>query len=644
MKIPTTAASALCVLLAGAILSGCSGTSVPSVGGGEHASSVKHRVSYLQPWSPHASVIPPGLRPTRGSELVRHLQGTVRHNVEHLQAQGIYASEFYGTSIFGYTDPNQNNNPYTCSESPVSEVNDIDTDSKGNLMDPDGGTGTVIVYPGPSLCGNPLPGFSDPFGQPSDAASVDATTDTIAVANIFDVSGAPGSIAVCALAGTPNCPTNLTNAAMNEVLGVAMDFNGNCYASALNSSGAPTLTYFAGCAGPGVEATGYGVTTEGGIDVDNYGHLVALDAAAGGTGALYVYSGCKPACTLAGGPFPLHGEAVYGHFGKNGSGQFVTGDFADGEIDVYQYTDNIKTHKITLKYKYSFNNGLTEADEVLGAALPGPHATPSPPPPESFPTEIMNYWAADPSPTPPAPTDIDLSFTGNVTAALSSELPLFGVYDAFCPPNTTCNPTVSFDPTSNLTTFTLSGSTLYTGNSYYANDSHFAVMYGSLSIPNLPCFNAAAQWSFQSAPPEPVAWVSMNADGCTPAAVITPNNQAWKYAVVYFESSFAPITPGNPATTGQWFAIPYHPGGGQPDFPVTNGGSQTVYTANSGIILNLPVPSSPDCAQFQGCPENLAILEQLNYTAYPPPHFKGSKFRKMTYPPPKVIYPSGGSR
>jgi hypothetical protein len=115
----------------------------------------------------------------------------------------------------------------------------------------------------------------------------------------------------------------------------------------------------------------------------------------------------------------------------------------------------------------------------------------------------------------------------------------------------------------------------------------------------------------------------------------------WKYAVVYSESSFAPITSSSPATTGQWFMLAYHPNGRvQPKFTFANYGTKTIYTADSGIVLNLNLPTSPDCQQNQACPENLNLLTQLSYTGFPPPGFKGSKFKKMQYAPPKEIPPA----
>ena len=91
-----------------------------------------------------------------------------------------------------------------------------------------------------------------------------------------------------------SCKTNLTNSAIFQMVGVAMDKTGNCWASAYNARFGPALVYFAKCKGAGVSATGYQNTSPGGLDIDKAGNLVAIDTSANNIGALWVYSGCKP--------------------------------------------------------------------------------------------------------------------------------------------------------------------------------------------------------------------------------------------------------------------------------------------------------------------------------------------------------------
>jgi hypothetical protein len=118
------------------------------------------------------------------------------------------------------------------------------------------------------------------------------------------------------------------------------------------------LTYFKRCSGSGETATGFDNPASGGLDIDKDGHLVTVSYS---TPAVYVYSGCRPACKLIGGPFPLKGTGFYGHLNMD-STSFVAADYQHGEIDVYRYTPT------SLKYMYSFNNGLSQSSGVVGAA------------------------------------------------------------------------------------------------------------------------------------------------------------------------------------------------------------------------------------------------------------------------------------
>jgi len=322
----------------------------PSVGS---SSAAKTQNNYSQGkhvphWQYPASLIPK-IAPLRSLQVI----GRLAHHGAN--SGGIYASEFSGSSIYGYQHKNTGNNPPTCSVGPVSYPNGIAVDGKGNLVDPDGGSRSVIIWSGPGMCGSEAGSFSDAYGQPSDASSADAVNGNIAVGNIFGTSGA-GGIATCTLSG--GCTSFLTNSNMYEVAGVAMDNSGNCWADAINSAGTATLTYFAGCTGSGQATTGFSNTYYGGIDIDKNGNLVTISAF---TPAVYVYSGCNPACTLVGGPFAMQGDAVFGHLNKQ-SMTLAVGDYVSGNIDVYYYSPS------ALTYWYSFNNGLTASYDVEGAA------------------------------------------------------------------------------------------------------------------------------------------------------------------------------------------------------------------------------------------------------------------------------------
>jgi len=302
--------------------------------------------------SDFATVVPPQLRPIGGAAA---LPLTLEPSAT--SAGGIYASEVYATDIWGFPIKNNHNRKATCVVTHVQGANGIAVDPSGNLIDPDGGTDTVIVFKGPKMCGPKLGAVKDPYGQPSDAASADAAGGTIVIANILDNNKTPGSVSKCTLAH--GCKSNLKNANMDEVAGVALAKNGDCWASAFDKSGKATLTYFKGCVAPGKKATGYLNAYYGGLDIDNQGNLVSLSYA---DAKLYVYKGCNPKCSLVGGPFTLKGEATFGHLNVN-STKFVTGDFQYGQIDVYNYSP------AKVRFAYMFNRGFSPSELVEGAAF-----------------------------------------------------------------------------------------------------------------------------------------------------------------------------------------------------------------------------------------------------------------------------------
>jgi len=265
----------------------------------------------------------------------------------------IYASEFLvDTTVHGYTSP-------SCPVPGVASVNDIATDTQGNLIVPNAFAG-VNLYQGPNMCGPLLATFSDTYGQASDAAAINATVGVIVVANILG----PSFVVVCTTA-TISC-TQLTPAApgFGEVYGVAMALNGDCWATGYNAAfTAPQIAYWAGCIGPGVIATGFLNSSPGGLDIDKHHNLVSsnYDVNGSSTSHLRVYAGCNPTCTAVAYNVLTNGEAVFGHL-NNDSKRFVVGNFQYGQIDIYSYTP------ATLSYKYSFKGGLTTADLVEGAA------------------------------------------------------------------------------------------------------------------------------------------------------------------------------------------------------------------------------------------------------------------------------------
>ncbi len=350
----------LCTVVAAALVAGCSGgngsTTTPAAPSGV-TGAASHLVNgkFIPTWTKSGSLIPAELRPTGHSHPLHGRAAPMGS-----MTGGIYASEFYGSDVFGYPHNNQANNPPSCTiNTGMAEAQGIAADDSANLVVPEGApnlTRGIYVYSGPTLCGPELGMIIDATGQPDDASSNNAATGSIAVANMYDAGGA-GSISICTLAG--GCPTNLTNSNMFEVASVLMDKAGDCWASGATQSGTATLTYFAGCTGSGQAATGYQNAYYGGLDIDKNGNIVSISAF---DSKLYVYKGCNPACTLVGGPFALQGQSLFGHLNAQ-SMIFAAADFQYGQIDVYHYSAS------GITYWYSFNNGLDPSLLVEGVAV-----------------------------------------------------------------------------------------------------------------------------------------------------------------------------------------------------------------------------------------------------------------------------------
>ena len=132
---------------------------------------------------------------------------------------GIYVSEFDGSSVYGYAGTNQRNAPPICGETSGDFVADVATDRNGDLIAPSQQGETINIYSGPRMCGPTAATLHDPYGLPVDAASANALTQKIAVANIEGdgpISNPPaGGITICTIAG--GCTRNLTNPAMFHV-------------------------------------------------------------------------------------------------------------------------------------------------------------------------------------------------------------------------------------------------------------------------------------------------------------------------------------------------------------------------------------------------------------------------------------------
>lgn len=279
---------------------------------------------------------------------------------EPKRKSGIYAAEFYGTDLFGYRNPDRRNDGPVC-KVPAESVNGLGVDRAGNLIVPNGYPAHISVYRGPALCGKLLGMVSDPYGQASDAASTNAATGTIVVANIeASHTKVVGNIALCTLA--KGCTRDLKSSNITYYGGgVALAKNGDCWmASEDNPSlSAAALTYFQHCKGSGKAARGWKNAYYGGLIIDKKGNLLSIDF---NTPALWIYKGCDPDCRVVAGPFALQGDSFYGNLNAKGN-ELALGDIQYGQVDVYRYA-----HK-ALKYKYSFSEGLNQSYDVESAGF-----------------------------------------------------------------------------------------------------------------------------------------------------------------------------------------------------------------------------------------------------------------------------------
>jgi hypothetical protein len=270
----------------------------------------------------------------------------------------IYVSEYGGSNVLGYVTNNSKNKPPVCAFSGVGTgADDLGADAKGNLFYPSNGNAVIDIY-GPD-CGGLLGSINDPYGPPNDATSADALTGKIAVSNAIASSDKAGSLMMCTL--KHGCTDYPSPSITGRTAGVAVDKNGNnCWVTSENASfNAATMTYYKGCKGSGVAATGFENESYGSLDIDAAGNLVSVDFQ---NSALYVYKGCDPKCRVVGGPFTLHGESFNAKV--NDTGKILAAvEFAVGQVDIYSYTPR------ALTYKYSFNNGLSVSIQPIGVAF-----------------------------------------------------------------------------------------------------------------------------------------------------------------------------------------------------------------------------------------------------------------------------------
>jgi hypothetical protein len=343
--------SALSTALAIAFFAGCSTSGVPS------AESPDQTESNIPAWFRNVPQ-------ERNRSSVVQARPLAHPIFRARPTAGIYVAEYSGSYVYGYRNPNDRNTKPVCRVAALG-VNGFTVDSKGNLVVPSlpgtFGSGVVSVYRGPRLCGKLIGSVTDPYGAAADAATANAESGKIVVANLItDSSDLAGNVAICTL--SKGCTRKLTSPTITgQGGGVALAKNGDCWMASENNSsfGAATLTYFKGCKEPGKAATGWKNAYYGGLVIDRQGNLISVD---GLTPAIWVYRGCDPACGLVAGPFPLEGGSFYGSLNANGN-ELAIGDFQYAQADVYKYSPK------KLTYLYSFNKDLFPGDHVEAASF-----------------------------------------------------------------------------------------------------------------------------------------------------------------------------------------------------------------------------------------------------------------------------------
>jgi hypothetical protein len=281
--------------------------------------------------------------------------GAVKH--------GIYVSSYGERLVLGFKSHYHHGRGPFCTIFARRDLNiDITVDPEGNLIVPEGHGDSVTVYRGPDMCGPKLGEFKDPYGLPADAASFNAATGTIVIANLLNSERSiPGNLAICTLKS--GCTKELQLSSPGYGGAVALAKNGDCWVSIENAaSTAAAMTYWPHCTGTGETVTGYMNASYGSLSIDKKGNLVSIDTYSDG-GRLWVYSGCNPNCTVVGGPFPLQDNPIYGALNAKGDtfGVMEAG-FLGGTVDIYSYSPT------KLTYKYSFASHYAPAATPSGFA------------------------------------------------------------------------------------------------------------------------------------------------------------------------------------------------------------------------------------------------------------------------------------
>jgi hypothetical protein len=502
----------------------------------------------------------------------------------------------------------------------LSEPQGLCADSRGDVFVTNTGTSQIYVFaPGSSTQTATI----NDYGELPMGCAV-APNGEVAVTNLSPVGGGSGSVSLynASFGG----PTIITSPAFQSMYFDGYDTTNNLFIDGLNSSGNFQLGKLP--AGSGtitpITVTGATIGFPGSVQYtkphlaigDQTGHVVYRMSEAG------VVSGSTQ---LPGAVNCVQGTILIK------PGDYICPDSGSTNTEVFPYpTSSPPTKTIT---------GFYDPVGTVLARKPVPYR----------PSEILNFFESYPcnsTASPGCPTDFEVALAGNVTGDIPSNEPLYGPYNPFCPPshnhNNPCPPTVTYNPTLNQTVVEFSGAAVYRNTVDGYNQVHFGLLSGQNSTYGLWGLQQSAYWTYSvasshenarrltSPPPLPVPIISI--------ASKQPNSSfTWDYAIVFVSAS---NKPQGGATYGSWWAIAYVPHGKtQPLILFRNYGKQTLYVNSSGILLNQPVPTDPNCVSNPACSENMTILSTENTVGLPPPGAKGSPFTKLAHPPPHVLKP-----
>jgi hypothetical protein len=260
--------------------------------------------------------------------------------------KSVYVSQTNGggtSYVYEFGAQNERNRGPICSIAGSADVEDLASDSAGDVYVPDGATDTVTEFaPG---CGRRLARIRDRFGLPSGVL--------LAAATIYLPS--TSGVAVCDFSG---CSSNLTDASIFEITSAAVDSRGDVWAAFYDQHAAISLIVWRRGSMPGHRVSGYSnALSPGDIVFDKHDTLISVEAPFA-TVTTFRCSARAALCAKAG-AFPLRGGSNFGAL-NDANTDFQVADYRADAIDVYGYP--------TFTYRYSYDAGLKAGFSVLGVA------------------------------------------------------------------------------------------------------------------------------------------------------------------------------------------------------------------------------------------------------------------------------------